>query len=411
MPRISIVLFATAIVLYVAALAGCVTGSDPGAGPGSLNQAVGNCPPSPAGTVFQNALCLCDDLAGVGTLTTHAPAGGAASVGVNGRSEVVGRDVVDGAWASYAGMSGVGSAKVRDALSTTGDLTGVGRVEVGGDLSVGGNLEGVGELSVGGTLRVKGQRFTLGPATVAATGGYSAPAAPPCACNGSSFVDVSQRVAAAKAKNDNAAHGLPTSLAVVGDNEIQLTTGSYYFDHVETVGRAHFVIDGVVALFFDGSLDAVGKELVELKPGATLDLYVAGALRTVGELALGSDPSSVRLYVGGAGGALLTVGAQQLSAMIYAPTAHIAFVGDTEVHGALFGRDLAGVGRLTIDYSAPQAPNPGQCGTPGGGSGSTGSTGSSGSGSPGSGSGSSGSGGGTNPGNPSPGSPGNPPIQ
>lgn len=340
------------------ALVGCG-----GAGPGSSDSPLGSCPPSPAPGLFANALCLCGDLASVGaSITTSSPAG-AASVGVNGRSAIVGDDHVGGSFAAYGGVAGTGRLHVDDDLTTPANVTGVGLLSVGHDLSVGGDLTGVGELAVGGTLRVAGARQTLGLAQVAATGAYSAPAGPPCPCDGSTFIDVAAHVAAAKAKNDNGAHGLPTSLAAVGAESVTLPTGSYYFDHVETVGRAHFVVDGVVALYLDGSLDAVGDELVELKPNATLDLWVAGAVRTVGRLAFGGDPSAVRLYVGGAGGgAVLSVGLQELSGAIYAPTARVAFVGDTTIHGALFAHDLDGVGLFSIDYAAPQAPPPAQCG-------------------------------------------------
>jgi hypothetical protein len=158
---------------------------------------------------------------------------------------------------------------------------------------------------------------------------------------------------------------------VVGKNAVTLPTGSYYFDHVETIGLAHFVVDGVVALYLDGSLDAVGAELVEIKPGAQLDLYVSGAVRTVGALKLGDDPSALRLYVGGKDASVLSVGLQEIAGAIYAPTAEIAFVGDTTIHGALFGKDLAGVGLFSIDYTQPSAPGQNQCppatppGTPG----------------------------------------------
>jgi hypothetical protein len=336
---------------------------------GNTQQAVGNCPPSPAPVVFQNALCLCGDLAEVGaSIATRSASGAAASVGVNGRSDIVGFNDVQGTWTAYGGLSGTGDVRVKKDLLTTGDLTGVGAVDVGGDLSVGGDLTGVGLVSVGGTLRVAGQNTTIGLDQIGASGPYQAPAAPPCDCDGSKFFDVAGAVTAAKAKNDNGAHGLPTSLAAIGVQQVALSTGSYYFDHVETIGLAHFVVDGVVALYLDGSIDAVGAEWIEVKPGATLDLYVSGAVRTVGALGLGSDPSSVRLYVGGKDAAVLSVGLEELSASIYAPTAQVAFVGATLIHGSLFAHDLDGVGLFAIDYAAPQAPTPGQCGAPGGGS-------------------------------------------
>jgi hypothetical protein len=352
--------------LLALGLGGCLGGMG---GTTGSQQAVSPCPPTPAPTVFQNALCLCQDFDSVGaSIAAHGANGQAASVGVNGRSNVVGLDSVDGSWAAYGGMSGTGRVHVNGDLVTTADLDGVGEVDVGGDLSVGGSISSVGALSVGGTLRVAGNDATLGLDQVHATGPYAAPAGPPCACDGATFLDVAAKVAAAKTQNDNAAHGLATSLATVGLSAITLSTGSYYFDHVETIGAIKITIDGVVALYLDGSLDTVGAEQFDVKPNATLDLYVSGAVRTVGALGLGSDPASVRLYVGGANAAVLSVGLQELSAMIYAPTAQIAFVGATLIHGAVFGRDLDGVGLLTLDYTAPAAPNPNQCTPPGSGS-------------------------------------------
>ena len=346
------------------ALGGCIAGAGGnGAAPsGSVRAATTACPPSPAPQLFADALCLCEDFANVGTaLVAHGANGTPAAIGVNGRTLLVGDNATDGAWSAYGGLGGTGTLLASGDVTTTGDLIGVGRVDVGGDLSVGGNLEGVGQLSVAGTLRVAGQRLTLGSDDVHATGPYSAPAGPPCACDGPSFLDVAAKVTAARARNDNAKQGLPTSLTAVGASSLTLPTGSYYFDHLETVGQARFTIDGVVALYLDGSIDAVGAEQFQLAAGATLDVYVSGAVRTVGSLTLGADPSALRLYVGGGAAALISVGIQDLAATIYAPTAQIAFVGDTTIHGALFGKSLLGVGQLAIDYFAPAAPPATQC--------------------------------------------------
>ncbi|HWE27739.1 MAG TPA: hypothetical protein VHB97_07045, partial [Polyangia bacterium] len=245
MSRTMLVRLLVAVAVGGASVAGCGLGS----APSTSSQPLGSCPPSPAPGLFQNALCLCGDLASVGTaVTTSSATGGAASVGVNGHSAVVGLDDIGGSWSAYDGLDGTGGVRVRDDLVTVGDVAGVGNVDVGHDLAVGGNIADVGELSVGGTLRVQGTKLTLGLSAVQATGAYSAPSGPPCPCDGSTFLDVAELVAAAAATNDNAAHGLPTTLAAVGIQDVLLKTGSYYFDHVATVGRAHFVVDGVVAL-------------------------------------------------------------------------------------------------------------------------------------------------------------------
>ncbi|HEX4461682.1 MAG TPA: hypothetical protein VIA18_27065, partial [Polyangia bacterium] len=343
---------------------GCV-GSATSTPPSSSNDGVLKgvvCPPSPAPQLFTNAICLCDDFADVGAaLVAHGSTGAPASVGVNGHSLVVGADQIDGDFVSAAGVSGTGSLDVGGNLATTGDMTGVGKLDVGGDLSVGGNLTGIGALSVAGTMRVAGQSFTLGARDVHATGPSVAPAAPPCACDGSTFRDVAAKVAAAKTQNDNAKQSLPTSIAGIGASSITLPTGSYYFTDVENIGATRFVIDGIVALYLDGSLAQVGAEQLQLSAGAQLDLYVAGSVASVGALSVSGDPSAVRLYVGGAGAAVLSVGVEELDGAIYAPTAEIAFVGAAKIHGAVFGKSLAAVGLLDVDYVAPTAPPANQC--------------------------------------------------
>src|SRR5262249_8891120 len=153
----------------------------------------------------------------------------AASVGVNGNSDVVGESDVEGSWIAYGGMSGTGEVVVRDDLLSTRDVTGVGSARVGHDLAVGGNLVDVGDLSVGGTLRVAGADDGVGEREVTSRGPYAAPASSPCACEGAGLLDVAAEVASARASNDNAARGIPTDAAsVVGERTLSLTTGRYY---------------------------------------------------------------------------------------------------------------------------------------------------------------------------------------
>ncbi|HET6614136.1 MAG TPA: hypothetical protein VFG83_19190 [Kofleriaceae bacterium] len=316
------------------------------------------CPESPAPELFDHALCLCEDFAEVGQLVVGPGADGdAARVGINGAMSVVNQTIIDGSLFANLGINAVAELSVGDDTLTTGDATWVGDMSVGGDLAAGGDVGGVGYLSVGDTLRVAGTTSFLGGSDVTAKGPYSAPAGPPCGCDPATFFDVGAAVTAAADDNDNAAAGLPTSIASIGDTEVTLATGSYYFDGVTTVGRTRFVIDGAVALYIDGAIETVGQELFSLADGATLDLYVSGAVATVGQVVSDTGAGSqFRLYVGGDDPVLVSVGQQIFRGNIYAPTAQVAYVGDTTIDGALFARNLAGVGRLNINYASPDAP-------------------------------------------------------
>jgi hypothetical protein len=326
--------------------------------------------------LFENAVCICEDFNEVGMLTVTEGPGGIGSVGVNGDTRFVNLTRAAGDWIAYSGFEAVSDTEVGGSLLTAEDASWVGSLGIGGDLGVGGNARGVGLLSVLGTLRVAGDESLLGPVTVGGRGDFEPLAGPPCPCDPDSFFDVTAAVAAARSQNDNQAAGLPTRLASVGANEIRLESGSYYFEDAATVGHTRFIVAGPVSLFVDGSIDAVGAQSFELESGATLDLFVAGGIRTVGWLDAGSaaDPEAFRLYLGGSESVLLSVGLQTFHGSIYAPEATIAYVGDTKVVGALFGRELHGVGRLEIAYGAPVELDPPSC-DPGDGDGDDGGSG------------------------------------
>lgn len=326
------------------------------------------CPPP---DTFDGALCVCEDFNHVGRLSVVPGPAGVGRVGVNGFTRFVNQTRAAGSWIAYAGFDAVSDTAIEQDLSTAADASWVGAVSVGGDLSVGGDARGVGELEVDGTLRVAGQESLLGPAEVTARGDFSPMAGPPCGCDPSTFFDVGAAVAAARTANDNAAAGLPTRLSTLGESEVQLATGSYYFEDAVTVGRTRFDITGPVSLFVDGALDAVGLESFHLEPGATLDLFVAGGVRTVGVLDAGdaADPGAFRLYLGGTDPVMLSVGQQDFEGAIYAPQATLAYVGDTRVIGSLFARQLDGVGELTIGYGGPGEVDPPSCQPPPGGGG------------------------------------------
>ncbi len=375
MNRRSLSLF-TALALVV----GCSGGTSPDAGKGkaalggssgssgptggvvggieSDKLSSGTCPYSPAPAILDHAICVCDDLALAGTLETRATAGGSANVGVNKRFTAATETRIAGALVAREGISVAGEMAIRSDLATQGDVTGAGSLDVGHDLSSGGDIGLAGELQIGGALRLAGTLTTAGPA-INATRAPFLPVAEPCGCDGSKFFDIGVRVAAAKATNDNAKVGIATEVLTVGQSAVTLPTGNYYFTKITTVGSQKIRVEGAVALHIDGDLVAAGDQLFELAPGATLDLFVKGNMRSAGDLRAGEGGAAFRLYVGG--DQMVHAGDQTFHGMLYAPRATVAFAGGTTVYGAVFAKEILYAGSLVVDYRSAAAPAPTAC--------------------------------------------------
>jgi hypothetical protein len=340
------------LALSALTLAAC-GGQDPGIDSSRLPA----CGTTPAPALFEHALCLCEDFLDVG-LARIGPGRDPASIAVNGRSASVSRTVIEGDFIAHGGLDAVADFEVRGNLASSEDIDWVGLLRVDGDLSAGGDVRGVGSLEVEGNVAIGGRRGTIGLESVGGNASYVAPAGPPCNCDPSTFLDIPAMVALARTDNDNDARGIdPERIVAIGDVKLELTTGRYYFSDVATIGRARLVIDGAVSIYLDGDLAAIGDGRIELSPGSSLDMYVSGNVATVGKIALGdpSDPSAFRLYIGGARPVKVAVGLTEIAGSIYAPQAEILWVGATALDGALFARDLAGVGLLDINYTRPVA--------------------------------------------------------
>jgi hypothetical protein len=132
------------------------------------------------------------------------------------------------------------------------------------------------------------------------------------------------------------------------------------------VGRLNLVVTRPSALYVDGDFETVGDDRLAVSEGASLDLYVAGRLENVGRWAVseGTLAGVVRLYVGGPGGLVQSVGSRDFVGALYAPSAPVELVGDTSFRGALFAKSLSGVGELTVDYAAPAMPAASGCPAP-----------------------------------------------
>ena len=369
------------LLLTMALTGGCVSPDDPGDGTSPIDGAL----PGPDGgelgfepgedgtclseeTMDTYGLCVCEDFNDVGRLWVERSVEDMpASVGVNGATKFVNLVTVEGSWHGHAGMQAVSASVIEGDVVTTGDYTWVGQQTIGGDLQVGGNVEGVGQITVGGELGVGGETMMLGPADIASKGSYAAPSGPPCACDGEDFFDVAGAVDDAAIANDNDLIGLSDDgFFQVGAAELTLPTGRFYVADVASVGKLHLVVEGQAALYVDGDLLTVGSDQIEILPGGSLDLYVAGRVGTVGQLMTGSEETaaSFRLLVGGADAILLNVGQQQFFGHIYAPTADLNVVGQTLIHGSLFVNRVTGVGDLIIRHASAETPPGEVCAPP-----------------------------------------------
>lgn len=342
----------TFLMSAVVVLAGC--GLVEGSGARRTREPIVSCPTSPAKEAFKAALCLCGDYraVGEGAWVQGGPAG------INGVVDVVGTHEFSGELVAFGGVSGVGELTVGGSLSTAGRVEGVGDVKVGGDLSAGSGVSNVGRLEVKGTLRTPEAEQWVGTATLGAKGAYQALAGPPCECGAQQQVDVAAAIAEAKTKNDNAAIGLSLSESV-GEHALTLGSGSYFFDGIQAVGTHTLTVDGAVALYVAGSFETVGQTHLALTPGSTLDLYVDGDVNLVGDTSFGegAGPGAVRLYVAGERQVSL-VGGQKVVGAVYAPGADLELVGESTFEGAIFARNVLGVGRLQVTYAAPVVATP-----------------------------------------------------
>lgn len=198
------------------------------------------------------------------------------------------------------------------ALTVCGDFSYAGSVEVEGNVDVGGDLSYAGDLDVSGATRTS---------------------APSC---GSAGFDVAGAVDKARKDHDHEA-------ATV------LESGRYYFEDASFVGEHHITVTGHASMFVDGDLAFVGESSITVEPGASLDLYIAGSLNTVGSMvAAGCDPRSLRVFVGGRDSIIASAGDNELRGFLYAPDAEVSFAGATRVTGAVVAKELSFAGELRV---------------------------------------------------------------
>jgi hypothetical protein len=295
----------------------------------------GSCQPQ---SVFQNAVCLCGDFAHAGSLVTEAPKGGLASVGVNGTFSAATGSRIAGALGAYGDVSMAGDLEIAQDLLTAGDVSGAGRLHVGRDATIQRSLSLAGELSIARTLKIGGEYVVVGSQHVGAHETFSGTVDSPCECDPSKRLDVAARVAAQ-------GEGIDVS------GDLDVGPGAHVY---RSLRLSKMRVTGAAQVYVSGDITSIGHGQIELAPGATLELFVAGNVTTVGSVTFGdpSRPEAFRLYVGGKDTVTIaSAGSVAWNGLVYAPDAEIAFAGSSEVSGALFARDLSYAGTLRVRFA------------------------------------------------------------
>ena len=211
-------------------------------------------------------------------------------------------------------ISGSNCFATADCGATGGScvLTGVAGGEdawVGGAINKGGG--GNFGMNVSGTLTtgttacnaLAGEDVTAGACVAAA---FPSNLAPPCDCdpNKNELIPVRAIVDHFRTNNDNALIGLSSQALNGGSSaRLDLPCGIYYFDQINISQATTIVVHGRTAIAIGGSVVVSQPIIFDLDPDATLDIFVAGVVKTSQELTLGnpSYPRLSRMYVGSPG--------------------------------------------------------------------------------------------------------------
>lgn len=312
-----------------------------------------------ASSLLSNALCTCGNVqVGLSFVTRgfdsrqgpyderRMDAGGA-SVAVNGAylSARFGTTNIGGSLslADASDVAIVGSLNVGGDLWAAGNVSVTGSAVVARNAWFGGDFMGTGPLTVRGSVRHEG---TLTATPVIAASPQQGPVDVPkaCPCANDELLDIGAIVDAAQADNDNGALRLdPQRFAAMdGASELwNLPCGRAYLTGIEGKGSVTVRVNGMSAIFVDGSIDVIGSLLFEIAPGAELDVFVKGDAAVIGKFTLASEarPSAGRLWVGGA----KTIGLlpSPWVGTLYAPHAAVTASLGLEVRGAILAKELS----------------------------------------------------------------------
>lgn len=331
-----------------------------------------SCAASLASAGLRQALCACALFDPGGALVTSATdssgassdlmLASAASVAGNGDITLTPPSTIAGSLYTVDALftaRGAGSSRIDKTLLVDGTLSLGSELVVGGDAWIGGAIN-----RAGNPFTVKGRTHVGGGGEH--DGGDDGEDFPqlgtPCLCD-PTRVPIAAQVALAKGSNDNARAKVgpdgplrPDHLELMTPTTVTLPAGRYYVTGIRASANLTLHAQGPVALFVDGEVGLSGSAglPVQLDPGASLDLVIAGNLTAAGG-DLGSadaseQPAQVRLW---SSGALLSFpSAITVRAALTAPGARLSAPAGLTLHGAALvaSAQLAPGKGLTIVY-------------------------------------------------------------
>ena len=132
---------------------------------------------------------------------------------------------------------------------------------------------------------------------------------PPCDCEPDQKIPVRSIVAhfANPANNDNAllTPDLDPNVLVnpTGAQRLDLPCGNYYLNQINTSNATTIVVHGHTGLYIGGSIIVSQQITFDLDPDATLDIFVAGVMKTSNTVTVGNPafPRLSRVYFGSPG--------------------------------------------------------------------------------------------------------------
>lgn len=210
-------------------------------------------------------VCICQDATSMTQLSAVGDVGVNGTLGASSASvSVSGRLVVAGLAGGHAAAVNAGALEVGGPLVVTGRLDVIGAAAVAGDVQAGSITAASFTVPAGATVTPPPPGLVRAPVSVAL----------PCGCP----VDVTPAVAAARAKNDDAAIGLhPADLdGPTRDTALTLHGGRYFVERIAIEGDLTLTVDGAATLVVAGDI-STHSLTVNASPGSSVALTVGGS--------------------------------------------------------------------------------------------------------------------------------------
>ncbi|MFT3923901.1 MAG: hypothetical protein QM778_15315 [Myxococcales bacterium] len=243
--------------------------------------------------------------------------------------------------------------------SPTDTLTNAGDVGVNGDFNAGADV------SIGGALRLSGQVTSEASQPLSTGAGVEQSPTPPCDCADPDQLAMPDLVSQVRADNDNQSIGLAVRQLDGVSNPAPLTLpcGRYFLSRIASPDPVRIHVTGRALLVVESNIELDSSFEIEVDPGASIELFIAGTMRVNGELTLGDvarGESSLRLHLAGEG-SLNLQGNATIAGVLDAPRAELVTGQALTVYGALLVRRAAPEANLVVHYDAALA-SAGGCG-------------------------------------------------